>query len=137
MMPGWRPAAPCSGQVRTPSHSPLCYGNLDTFVHDVTATLKYPQPTPRPSACVAAIFYMSSCRDGLLGLSHPLHSDPVLTSAGIGKSTGSSALGGRRPVIASMAQAAPPVLESAPLLGWQHSWLDLPFNSQATWSPWA
>lgn len=47
MKPCRRPATPCSGEVQTPGHSPLCYGNLDTFVRDVVAAaLKYPPAYP-------------------------------------------------------------------------------------------
>lgn len=49
---------PCTGEAQTPGHVPLCYGNLDTFLHNIAAAA----PTPPPTHILA----LSVCRCHIL-----------------------------------------------------------------------
>lgn len=85
-----KPAAPAAARPSwrspTPGPSPLCYGNSDTFLHDVVVAAA---PTPLPTHLLA----LSACRCHVLheimswepsAPSCPLHPDLGLTSAASG-----------------------------------------------------
>lgn len=50
---------PCTGEAQTPGHGPLCYGNSDTFLHDIAAAAPTPPPTHilAPSVCRCRILH--------------------------------------------------------------------------------